>query len=61
MNKVKFFSGFDMDFNYKARQSLENEINQFGETHEIVSVSICAESHGRSSYTYIAAVTYKER
>ena len=59
MNKVKFFSAFDLDYNYKARNNLEEEINRFGMAHEILHVSICTEQHGRSSYSYIAAVTYK--
>ena len=59
MNKVEFFSAFDLDYNYKARNQLEKEINEFGKYHEILNVSICSEQHGRGSYGYVAAVTYK--
>ena len=58
--KVKIFSEYDRDFNHQARQRLEDEINQFGETHEIVSVSICSELYVGISHAYTAAVTYKE-
>lgn len=61
MNKVKIFHGYDCDLNNKARNLLEDSINKFGETHEIVSVSICSEKYGNYSHAYTAAVTYKEK
>lgn len=60
MNKVKIFSAFNSDYDYLARRELENDINCFGEEHEIISVSICSEEAGRRNH-YIAAVTYKDK
>lgn len=59
MNKVKFFDTYDLNWSYKTCESLENKINDFGETHEIICVNITSINYGINN-EYIAAVTYKE-
>ena len=57
-NKVKIFNTFNSSRSYLAREELENEINAFGEDHEIINVSISAVPCGLHE-TYTAAVLYR--
>lgn len=51
MNKVKIFEG-------KSRLEIENEINNFARTHEIINASIAEMKWGYSGY-YTVIVVYE--
>lgn len=61
MMKVKLFSrwGVNYDGSDRARDRIENDINQFGLEHSILNVSITYEIKD-NLHIYCAAVTYEE-
>ena len=59
MNKVKFFCSETYVEQYNAKRSIEKQINEFAETHEIISISSSL-IHEKCLYQYTASVIYKE-